>query len=222
MSKEIESLKLILKEKVLAFHKGLCPCYYAERREAVCVNSAQGMIVLREHEGAMLNKVTLTGISPNALVLKPENFGVRFYRKNFLNKSCDYLILDHDVHGTPHAVFIDLKTDIYDHPDGNNVFRANCERDAECGLQFCGADALFKLLMSVVEVYYKTATLSQYQRHYWILYKNALAGSTLTSDVDLTADISEVVRDFRKSKLRDRIYALKTQNNASIKLEDLI
>ena len=140
MKKELECIKELLSSKVDRFYKGLCPqCFYTEK-VAVLFDVSNGRFTLKEQPTAILNCVNLKGLQPETLILKPENFCIRFYKRDTYNKACDYLFLTYDAQGTPHAVFIDLKTDIFDPPDSSTgLLRTNTTRDAKCGMQFCGA-----------------------------------------------------------------------------------
>ena len=218
MKKEFECIKALLSSKVDRFHKGLCKqCYYTEK-VTVLFDVQDGRFTLTESSSAMLNHVYLRGLESNTIVLKPENFGIRFYEKHTYNKACDYLFLTYDAQGIPHAVFIDIKTDIFDSPDSSTgLLRVNTTRDAECGMQFCGAQALFKLLSYMVKSVSKCDALSRYHEHYWVLYKNALNGEGVLGVIPTVANEDiDVVNAFRMSSLRNRIFARKTKNSETI------
>ena len=223
MKKELEFIKALLSSKVDRFHKGLCKqCYYTEK-VSVLFDVQNGMFTLTESSSAILNRVNIRGLSPDTIVLRPENFGIRFYEKHTYNKACDYLFLTYDAQGKSHAVFIDIKTDIFDSPDSSTgLLRTNTTRDAECGMQFCGAQALFKLLSYMVKSVSKCDALSKYCEHYWVLYKNALNGEGVLGAIpEVANEDPAVVKAFRKSSLRDRIYTRETKNNEIIDFSSL-
>lgn len=218
MKKELECIKEILSSKVNEFHKGLCKqCYYSEK-VAPLFDAQNGRFTLTEASNAVLNCVNLNGLQPDTVILKPENFGIRFYKRDTYNKSCDYLFLTYDGQGHPHAVFIDLKTDIFDPPDSNTGrLMANASRDAKCGMQFCGAQALFKLLSYMVKSVSKCDALTKYREHYWVFYKNVLNGPGVIGAIQKSVpEDDEIVKAFRKSSLRDCILTRKTLNNETV------
>ncbi len=225
MKKELDCLRELLAPKVMRHNKGLCPqCYYPEKVPIV-FDVPTGRFVLEEEcKKATLNHVPICNLGANTLVLKPDNFNIRFYKASTYNKACDYLVLTYDASNKPHAVFIDLKTDIHDQPDTEtNLFKTNSERDAECGLQFCGARALFKLLAFMTRTVKKCKAFDEYREHYWVLYKNFLYGRGVLGAVPPSiSGVSEAVTTFRKSSLVKSIYACKVNNNNPIDISVLL
>ena len=172
MPKELETLQDLLTTSVGRFEKGTCGCFrmFAQR---LFVPLNGGSVRLKETPPATLNNVQIVGLSSETVVVKPDHFGIRYYKADTYNKACDYLILTKDPSTNKrYAIFIDLKTDIQDSPDAQNVFTTSSDRDASCGMQFCGALALFKSLGYGVDVISKCNALTTYQPRYWVLYKN--------------------------------------------------
>lgn len=224
MKKELECLKELLASRVTRYNKGLCQqCCYPEAVPIV-FDVLKGQFILEECEKALLNHVPLYNLGDNTLVLKPDNFNIRFYKSGTYNKACDYLVLTYDSLNKPHAVFIDLKTDIYDRPNPTTgEFRTNSERDAQCGLQFCGARALFKLLALMIRTITKCSAFDSYQEHYWVLYKNFLNGGGVVGAVPtLTEGSGDAVKAFRKSFLSTSIYACEVKNKEPIDILRLL
>lgn len=224
MKKELECLKELLASKVMRFNKGLCKqCYYSDSVPIV-FDVSNGHFVLKECEKALLNHIPLCNLGVDTLILKPDNFNIRFYKTDTYNKACDYLVLTYDKTNKPHAVFVDLKTDIYDQPNPKTCeFKTNSERDALCGLQFCGARALYKLLALMTRTLSKCRAFDSYQEHYWVLYKNYLNGCGVIGAVPtLTEGSGDAVKTFRRSSLLSSIYARKVKNNESIDITCLL
>lgn len=222
MPKELEALQDLLTTSVGRFEKGTCGCFrmFAQR---LFVPLNGGSVRLTETPPATLNNVRIVGLSQETIVVKPDHFGIHYYKNNTYNKACDYLILTKDASTNKrYAIFIDLKTDIQDSPNAQNVFTTSSDRDASCGMQFCGALSLFKSLGYGVDVIAKCNALTTYQPRYWVLYKNYLTKGSVTDDaIETAAVIPENVKRFRKSQLYGKIYALPVNNGASINLSQL-
>lgn len=141
---------------------------------------------LDEHEQtARLKRVRILGIDPESLVLKMDHFGVRHYKPKTWNKACDYLLLT-IYNGKKYAIFIDLKTKIYEDPSGDNAQDLTVATDDNklIAWQMIGADALLDGLIDVVQKRALTSRhttksnkrdasispLAGYARRYVILY----------------------------------------------------
>ena len=224
MKKELKCLKELLAPQLVRYNIGLCQrCYYPDMVPILC-DVLGGKVDLVEDKKAILNHVPLLNLGTDTLVLKPDHFNIRFYRAGTYNKACDYLVLTYDHTQRPHAVFIDLKTDIYDRPDpSTGEFSTSSDRDAQCGLQFCGARALFKLLALMVKTLTNCQAFDTYKEHYWVLYKNFLNGRGVVGVAQTMIDgSSDAVKAFRKASLPKPIYAREVKNNEQIDISCLL
>lgn len=223
MKKELKCLEELLATQLMRYNKGLCQqCYYPDMVPIVC-DVLDGRVDLVEDKKAILNHIPLQNLGTDTLVLKPDHFNIRFYRAGTYNKACDYLVLTYDNAQKPHAVFIDLKTDIYDRPDPTtSEFSTTSDRDAQCGLQFCGARALFKLLALMVKTLTKCQAFDKYKEHYWVFYKNFLNGRGVVGPAQTVTDGSnDAVKTFRKSSFLEPIYAREVRNHEQIDISCL-
>jgi hypothetical protein len=196
-----------------------------------------------QHENvnaSLLKSVTLTDIDDESLVLKPDHFGIRYYRPGTWNKACDYLVLT-SFDGARYAVFIDLKTSIGTEPDceGRLAFRG-AAYDSGMIWQMLGADLLFdglenavyrtechsagkntKRLSSHVQslVQRQKTALAKYKRRYVILYQtvklrgNGTAGGISTTAAGLSPN---------DASLESPVYAFKVTNGESVRLGELL
>lgn len=220
MSKEISELLAILADEVENYDclSKVCPLRSKKRIRELC---QRPFCYLYEDPVAMLNKVKVEDLTTDALILKPDHFFVRFYKGDMHNKACDYLILT-EVAGRKHAFFLDLKTDIWDRPHADGRLCTNSERDAECAMQFCGAEALHKALSYSLECLTGCSALSSYKTHFCVLYKKFLSSPSVTSFAQpTTQNIPGVVKRFARSKLRDRVHALQIPNNGTVSITAL-
>ena len=150
------------------------------------LNPANFFATLEEKEqSARLRSVRVDGLDSESLILKPDHFGIGFYRSGTRNRACDFLILT-KYNGDKYALFIDLKTVIGEHPTGTNgeILSFSGLYNQKMVWQMIGADAAFDgLLDSVLKnragrrmtAYNSkricaTSALAKYKRRYLILY----------------------------------------------------
>lgn len=142
-------------------------------------------ILEEKEQAARLRSVRVDGLDAESLILKPDHFGIGFYRSGSRNRACDFLILT-KYNGDKYALFVDLKTVIGEFPIGTDgeILSFNGLYDQKMVWQMIGADATFDgLLDSVVKngaVQRMTAhdskracatsALAEYKRRYLILY----------------------------------------------------
>ncbi len=178
-----------------------------------------------EEEGAsQLKELTIEKLGLDTVVLKPDHFGTQYYQEVY-NKGCDYVILTNDLQGKGHAVFIDMKGDIYNEPDSNDLLVTTERRDASCGLQFCSSVALIRHLGLMVEVTSKCGRLrDSYKHHYWVLFRkflNPCGVQGVPTMMAGNAECPEVIA-FKRSALYRKIYTKSVRNKEVIDIARLL
>ena len=171
--KLVDGMTSKVKSKVLIVKCGLDPLLQQSSVQLV-----------EDDAGAGLNLVTLTNLDPDTLVLKPDHFGVHYFKRKTYNKACDYLVLT-KFQGERYAIFIDLKTVVAEDQNlGDSIFRWEEDYDAEIVWQMIGADAIFDGLEDVIakkaldsqsspkanKVLSSRGELAKFKRRYIILY----------------------------------------------------
>lgn len=134
------------------------------------------------HPNARLTSVTISGIDRDSLVVKPDHFSIRCFTSGTYNKTCDYILFT-KFNGLRYAIFIDLKTSIYEYPRGN-VFSYQDDQDKAIVWQMIGADALLDGILDRLSkkgarkhdsvFHYKKTSgrfeLAGFKRRYLVLY----------------------------------------------------
>ena len=215
MRKELEELQRILRDKVVATeYDPIEHRWGVTRPRPISVPVVGDKVKMVEEGASQLTELTVEKLGLDTLVLKPDHFGTQYYEEIY-NKGCDYVILTNDLQGRGHAVFIDMKGDIYNKPDKTGLLVTNEKRDASCGLQFCSAVALIRHLGQMVDVVSKCARLrDSYRHHYWVLfhkYLNSCGVQGLPTMIAGDAVCREVVA-FRRSNLYGKIYTKLVKN----------
>ncbi len=89
--------------------EGRC-LYYIAEEPLICKYDCRGTCTLKESNTRGVDRIYISGLGPNDLILKPDQFGVRYYKDDTYNKACDYLIVTFQ-DKLLYAIFVDLKTD---------------------------------------------------------------------------------------------------------------
>lgn len=156
----------------------------------IVVRSDGGILKMEENApDAKLQKVYLVDLDPSGLVLKPDNFGVRFFRRGCWNKAVDYLVFTRH-NNTNYAIFIDLKSSLNDKPDrSDNLLVVDSGEDAKKESQFFGAAALFCYLKQIVKKATGDTSLDNFKIRNWILYEDVKTRSPSQSIIMSTAHV---------------------------------
>lgn len=211
----IRQIKNLLADSVRAYEKAPSGenlfCEVSQRLQ-VAVN--RGTVSMMENgKDASLTNVYLLNVSNDGLVLKPDNFGVRFFRAGSWNKAVDYLILT-EYDGKNYAIFIDLKSSINDKPDKNDprlIIDSNEDKKKE--KQFVGAEALFEYIKLIATKEYGLGCLPELEIRKWILYGDVKPRKGMQSAAMPTAA--------RRMRSED-VYTKSVTNNSSIDVKDLV
>lgn len=160
----LDKMEIVLADKVCHFKCSGAPlsgdsgtaCLQWDRRPLkVDVNNDRVLgttsVMLREEDPhALLKSFKITGMDSSSLVVKPDHFSVQHFQASTFNKACDYLLLT-KFEGEKYAIFIDLKTDIFEDPDKDSMtFRFNEAKDEEIVWQMIGSDAILDGLADVL------------------------------------------------------------------------
>ena len=145
----------------------------------------QGAIQLLEtDENASLKDISITNVDSESLLIRPENFSIRHFRDDTYGKACDYILFTRYAQ-KKYAIFIELKSKIYENPDSNNAFVATKESNRAIVWQMIGADALLDSLVDILSKRklgcrstikgYKAKSskspLAEFKRRYIVLYQ---------------------------------------------------
>ena len=170
------------------------------------------LIMKEEGEGATLTKVNIIGFTQPSLALKPDHFGIRFF-KGSRNKACDYLILT-TYKEKNYAIFVELKSSLNDDPGLNKgLLIIESKEDQRKEQQILGAFDLFEWLRFWVNKDYGHTDLDGVIVAKIILY----AGVTPRSQ--MYSKIRPVDGNRRRSK---DVYTFKVHDAETIELEVLI
>lgn len=176
------------------------------------------------HPNARLTSVTITGIDRDSLLIKPDHFSVRCFANDTYNKACDYVLFT-KFNGLKYAIFIDLKTSIYENPDGN-LFSYQDDKDKDIVWQMIGADALLDGMLDklskkgakrheTVMRYKRDAAgigLAAFKRRYLILYMH----------VDQTGNAQpRNLQEPNILSLEKGLHVMPVNNNATVTIGDL-
>lgn len=176
------------------------------------------------HPNAHLTSVTISGIDRDSLLVKPDHFSIRCFANDTYNKACDYILFT-KFNGARYAIFIDLKTSIYENPSGNE-FSYQDDKDKDIVWQMIGADALLDGMLDrlskkgakrheTVLRYKKDAAgivLAGFKRRYLILYMH----------VDQTGNAQpRNLQEPNILSLEKVLHAMPVNNNATVPLGDL-
>ncbi len=162
---------------------------------------------------ATLKKIYVTSLPDDSMILKPDNFGVRFFKSGTWNKACDYLFLVR-VRGDSYAIFIELKSSLNDMPDSFDnrlVIVSNEDRKKE--MQLLGGEALFDYIKVIAEKHSSPNDLSQYKTRMWVLYESIRPRSPTRAGIMLTAQ--ERIKS-------NKVLTKKVHDAQTISIEDLI
>jgi len=171
-------------------------------------------------DDATLRNVPLDGVSASGIVLKPDSFCITFFKSKLgLNKACDYLVLT-EHKNTKYAIFIELKSSIYNDPDTKGNLRLLENKDILTACQLNSTSALFDYLCAVEKRVNKTTSLFGYSRHFAVLYDEVLRGThkpipTMTGK-SATKSLDPTTFSHKEIK------AIKAENNKRISIESLL
>lgn len=176
------------------------------------------------HPNARLTSVTISDVDRDSLLIKPDHFSVRCFANDTYNKACDYILFT-KFSGSRYAIFIDLKTSIYENPSGN-VFSYQDDKDKDIVWQMIGADALLDGMLDRLSkksakrhdsvLHYKKDAagidLAVFKRRYLVLYMH----------VDQTGNAQpRNLQEPNILSLEKGVHVMPVKNNAIVKLGDL-
>lgn len=116
-----------------------------DRKPLICKCDCYGGCSLTESNTRGIGCVYVTGLGQSDLILKTDQFGVRYFKEGTYNKACDYLIITFQGNCL-YAIFIDLKTDfeVRDPTLRVGSFEYVSVGNLEKGWQMAGAVVLFE------------------------------------------------------------------------------
>jgi len=177
-----------------------------------------------DHPNARLTSVCISGIDKDSLLVKPDHFSVRYYKEGTYNKSCDYILFT-KFNGVRYAIFMDLKTKIYETPNGN-VFSFRNDMDKAIVWQMIGADALADGIIDRISkkgatrhgtvIQYKKnagwSELAKFKRRYLILYR----------DEDCTGNLMpRHIQEPNIASLEKTVHVMKVADGDTVPLGDM-
>ena len=150
------------------------PCCVEWRRTKF---DTQNVVLVEDGDNASLRNICLDGVSPNGIILKPDNFAISFFTKGSWNKACDYIVLTEN-NGNKFAVFLELKSTLDDQPDQNGHLRLRSKKDIGTAWQLNSASALFDYLCNIEQRMDPSGPhdLNSYTRVFVVLYANYKTG----------------------------------------------
>ncbi|MBQ4384369.1 MAG: hypothetical protein II823_00395 [Kiritimatiellae bacterium] len=124
--------------------------YYCKEDKPIKCD-ARPLVMAEDGPDATLTKVYLTGLACETLVLKPDNFGIKFFKGGSWNRACDYLVLT-EFGGEKYALFLELKSSLNDRPESGDhllIIESNADKKKMQQLESsCGLFEFLKLLVS--------------------------------------------------------------------------
>lgn len=190
------------------------------RIKEICRNSH---LALKEAHTSYngLSKVEIYGLTGESLVLKPDHFSIRYFAGGTWNKCCDYILLT-EFRGSRYAYFVDLKTNLSENPDADDVLTQDDDYDIDIAWQMHGANRLLNSLFDVLhtERGIARAELDSFTRKYAIFYKGVkkMPSKATTGMVHATTGISRP----RAKEINDFIYAIKASSNQRFAFDSLL
>lgn len=204
---EIDKLKAVLASSVLQCQKKQGGGFECDTSKVYRLLENHSPLTLQETDpNAGLRVLPLDGVSPEGLCIKLDNFGIRCFKPNSGNKSCDYLVLTEDSH-KKYALFIELKTSLSEMPDGHGYLSLTNLEDRDKALQLNSGTARFEYICSVLEMLHGKKMFQHYERHHFVLYQSVRNtaptknGIALTSPVQFKYSIIRTIDVSHKSRL---------------------
>lgn len=144
--------------------------FLIDRKPLKCNYDGNGTIELVEENSCGIKQVYITGLDSDSVVIKPDLFGIKFFKDNTYNRSCDYLILTQH-NQTYYAIFIDLKTDIdvERNSEDNNV-KYFTERNIKMAWQMAGGEFLLDSLLTLAQKLHMITTKSGFKHVYALIF----------------------------------------------------
>lgn len=171
-------------------------------------------ITLEERgDEAALRNIDVSGLTPDYLVLKPDESRIQFFASGYGSKQCDYILLS-EFNGEKVAVFVELKSNVGDH----SAIATTPQQDADGEYddyvtQLISSSCLLDYLHSVLVNFCNCDVLGKdYKRYYVVLHNK---------DIPLIDDEVLLTRPERNTSPQ-QAYIRKTNNNESLTLADLI
>ena len=130
-----------------------------------------GQVELIENDSRTngITQIYISGLDGNAIVLKPDLFGVKFFKRGTYNKACDYLILT-KYNSIYYALFIDLKTDVVVGVNENdNKVPYVCAGNIEKAWQMAGARFLLDSILNLARKVGKIVKPANFQMIYLLV-----------------------------------------------------
>ncbi len=176
-------------------------CYSKDDRPIRC--SASPLEMVEDGPDATLTKVYLTGLACETLVLKPDNFGIQFFKGGSWNRACDYLVLT-EFNGKKYALLIELKSSLNDKPESCDqllIIESNADKKKMQQLESsCG---LFEFLKLIVRKECAINNLDNVRVCKLILYDSIKPRSPLQSNARLISGRRIKAEDIKTLEVHD-------------------
>jgi len=181
-----ESVLDILADSVRAYTECNGGPIAVEKKKIKFKADRQTFTMTENGKDATLTRVYVCDLDNDCVILKPDDFGVRFFRKDSWNKACDYLILV-VVNGKKYAIFVELKSSIDNQPDGNdNHLVIDGNEDNKKEQQLLGAAELWNYIKLIVKKKTDSSELDDYDVRMWVLYESVKSRSPTQSQIMTT------------------------------------
>ena len=185
-------------------------------------------------ESSTLRSVIIKELDADAIVLKPDHFGIRHFVGNTWNKACDYVIFTKR-NAIKYALFIELKTLLYDNLKDDCVFSFSHDEDKKIAWQFLGANAAIdNIIHNLVRKNLKKhmpsedclaefakSVLYEYKRRYIVLYKKIVCPSGSTGTASTTNPANEYIEMPNVKSLESPIHAMPVDSGKCYSIGDL-
>lgn len=211
----IAELRKVLSSTVDGYVKDIAdPTIYRAVARPILYSNLDPTFELAEDDpGATLKKVYLHGVRTDGVVLKPDNFGVSFFKAGKWNKACDYLVLTEYL-GKNYAIFLDLKSSLNDAPDlADPRLVINSREDEKKERQFKGANALFEYIKVVVKKATNSAALDSFEVKNWVLYEDVKSRNPTQATIMTTAQARKKSQD---------VYTMQVADAGTIQIRQLV
>ena len=195
--------------------------FLIDMRPLRCKYDGNGTIELKEENpnSRGITDIFITELDSDAVIIRPDLFGIKFFKDDTYNRACDYLILTQH-NSLNYAMFIDLKTDVaVEHNAQDNNVKLISKGNVEKAWQMAGGVFVLESLLALAEKIRKIPTKGGFKFVY-ILFFNVTQPISASTALTIPTDIPEIPPSTMVD-LRN-FFWFKQNNGDRVKVSDLV